>query len=213
MFNVLKKNNVDVSYCNKFNNKSQDTQQEFVWKTKEYNPFSKACYFVVWGALYKSDILKNIRFDNDLYVAEDTYFFAKVVKNSNSIVYIDKALYHYIIYDNSAFHGSFDNKKFTEIESWRRICLLFKDNKEIEKRCKATFAIRCEIMLRKYINDKNFKEHHEVECKKEYCKNWKYLIQQMFKNKKYKDLIKEILHFLFFPLWIVYIKNKNNSKR
>ena len=68
--------------------------------------------------------------------------------------------------------------------------------------------MKCKVMFIKFINDKEFTKDYKVKCRKEYYKNVRYLIGQMFKNKRYKNLIKEILHFLLFPLWTMYIKNK-----
>lgn len=207
----LNKNSVDIIYCNIFTNKHIDTNKTIKWSSKEYDPVFKMTHCFVWGALYKKEILQGIQFDKDLFVAEDSYFFIQAVKKSAYIAHVDKALYHYIYYPNSAFHGKFTLKKYTELESWNRICSLFEADKKIQKRCKAALAKRCKIMVIRFARDSNFTKEYRVKCIKEYRKNAKYLIIHMIKNKKYKSLVKEILYFLFPNLWIMcFIKVKGN---
>lgn len=132
LYKALERNNVDIAYGDYSTNKHiRNTSKQIKWSSKEYDPVYKTPYFFVWGALYKKDILKNIRFDSDLYVGEDSYFFAQAVKKSSNLVFVDKVLYHYICYPNSALHGTFNSKKYTELESWNRICSLYEDNEQI----------------------------------------------------------------------------------
>ena len=207
----LEENNVDIIYCNVFNKKHVDTNKITRWSTREYDPVFKMPHCFVWGALYKSKILQEIRFDNDLFVAEDSYFFVQAVKRSRYIAHVDTALYHYVYYSDSAFHGNFNPKKFTELESWSRICLLFEDDKQIQERCKAAFAMRCKIMVIRFASDPNFSKKYKIKSIKEYRRNASYLMKHMIKNSKYKLLFKEILYYLFPDLWIrCFIKIKGN---
>ena len=213
LLDVLNKNNADVAYCSDFSNQHIDINKEFIWKSKEYDPVYKTPNYVVWGALYRREVIQNIRFDNDLYVGEDAYFFAKVVKKSNIIVHIDNPLYHYIYYPNSAYNGEFNVKKFTELECWKRVCLLFNDNKIVEKKCKAALSIKSKNMFVRFINDPGFTERYKEEAFMLYRKNIMYLMVHMFNNHKYKLLLKEISHFLFPKLWIKHILNKDKCSK
>lgn len=214
LLDSLIRNNVDVAYSNDFNKfceRDININEELIWKSEEYDPVYKTPQYVVWGALYKRKVIENIRFDEDLYVGEDAYFFAKVVKNSNKLVCVNKELYHYIYHTNSAYNSKFNSKKITEIECWRRVATLFKDNKKIERRCKARLAIKSKIMLIRFINDSSFTKEYETEVFNEYYNNVKYLIFHMLCNHKYKKAFKEIIHFLFPTLWIKQISSKKKS--
>lgn len=213
LLNSLIRNSADVSYSNDFCKKNMNNNEEFIWEREEYDPVYKTPQYVVWGALYKRKVIGNIRFDEDLYIGEDAYFFARIVKNSNKLVCINRQLYHYIYHKNSAYNCRFDSKKITELECWRRVCFLFKDNKKIERRCKAALSIKSESMIVRFINDSFFTKEYKNEAFNEYYNNIRYLILHMFCNHKYNNAFKEIIHFLFKSLWIKRISIKDNSNK
>lgn len=56
----------------------------------------------VWGKLYKSNIIKNVKFDIDTYFFEDGLFNLYVLENSPKIAYTTEQLYFYRYDANSA---------------------------------------------------------------------------------------------------------------
>ena len=58
-----------------------------------------------WGKLYRTTLLKKLKFDINFRMAEDVDFNYKVYDMVNKAVYIDRPLLHYRILDVSAVHG------------------------------------------------------------------------------------------------------------
>ena len=56
----------------------------------------------VWGCLFKTEMIKKLRFDNELKYCEDTVFTYDALNISNEVVQIQAALYYYTIHDQSA---------------------------------------------------------------------------------------------------------------
>lgn len=61
--------------------------------------------------MYKKQILKDLRFDENIQIAEDKYFFYMSLTRCKKIVYQDIALYYYYERPGSAMRSSFDSKQ------------------------------------------------------------------------------------------------------
>lgn len=151
-----------------------------------YSYISDTSHVLSTCALYKKSILEDIRFHTDLYVGEDTLFFAEAAKKSKKIVRIYEQLYHYVLYSESAFHGAFTKKKLTELTAWEQVCDLFKDNYNVYESAKCAFTIRCYIMIKSYYNNPEFKENFYKDVLKKYRKNliWFYRSKETSFYKK-----------------------------
>lgn len=94
---------------------------------RHFSPHQDFCfshhyfYPAVWGKLYASSLVEHIRFDTDIYIGEDALFFARAVRQTDKMAYVDAPLYIYIQYPQSANHGSYTTKRMTEIAAWERI--------------------------------------------------------------------------------------------
>ena len=75
----------------------------------------------VWGALFHSSLLQDIKFDTSILVGEDSLFFANALMKCESISYVSQKLYYYFIYDNSISHGSYNARRLTEFQAWKKI--------------------------------------------------------------------------------------------
>lgn len=113
---------------------------------------------VVWGNLFKKDCIKELRFDTDLYVGEDSLFFAAGCKNSHKLIFLPNQYYNYVIYSGSALHGIFNEKKYTEVIAWKRVTEVFDDNQCIHKSACAAYGLRCADMLIKMCRSGMLKE-------------------------------------------------------
>jgi hypothetical protein len=96
---------------------------------------------VSWGSLYKRNAIGNIRFKEDLFVGEDTLFWYEVLSMCGKYMLVRDRFYHYVIYENSAKHGTVDNRKYTEVESWSRVCNLVTDDIDTLKYKSARVAL------------------------------------------------------------------------
>lgn len=111
MYNVVKKENVDIVKCNSVN--------EFLSK-KTYNLIADEIsnirmvdnkykieilkilsttskLNVVWGQLVRKDIIENIRFESNIGYGEDLLFNVQCLKKCTSMYFLNKSLYHYYI--------------------------------------------------------------------------------------------------------------------
>lgn len=78
-----------------------------------------------WGKLYRSDLIKDIRFDNTLTIQEDAYFTFECCMKAAKAVCIDKPLYHYYQNPGSVMNRVFDGSKmqyFTVLDRELDIC-------------------------------------------------------------------------------------------
>lgn len=74
-----------------------------------------------WGILFKKEILKTIRFNENISVAEDFLFVIQSFKQCNRVVYLANTLYNYRELDESLMHGSVDLKKATILNASKAI--------------------------------------------------------------------------------------------
>ena len=160
----------------------------------------------MWGALYKREVLDDLSFDSKFYVGEDSLFWAQAVKHSHKLYYLDQPLYHYVIYSESAAHGSFDEKKITELYAWKRICDEWRGN----DRVKAAYAIRCKGFCEKYYKDNNFRCNYLKSVINEYRINE----QELLAGYKSKGNLKSwFSSWLFGILPNLYLEAKKIRKR
>lgn len=149
--------------------KIEKVNKRLILLNEMYDFSGEYAHMTCGGILYKSSLCKEMRFDTDLYVAEDTLFYHKALLEANELVFVPEKLYYYIQYPESAVHGIYDSRKFTEAVAWRRIVNLFNDYpKRIKDSCQIACSCRCVALVRRMIADKCYN-------KKEY----EYLIEQI----------------------------------
>lgn len=98
----------------------------------------------VWGALFSASLVKNIFFPNDLYVGEDTLFFAQVLKKAGKLAFLDEQYYYYRATPGSIVNSKYKLEHATEVTAWERLAELFSDqSEEFKNECEAAIALRC----------------------------------------------------------------------
>ena len=122
-------------------------------KLNDYRYTNYEAHFVAWGVLYHRSFVRQIRFCTDLFVGEDTFFFAEVLKLAGIVADVDEPLYYHIVYNVSLSQGCFDDKKYTEIITWKRICDLFKNINGIYESCRVALSLRCVLGIKRALND------------------------------------------------------------
>lgn len=149
---------------------------------------------VVWGSLYAKEIILGLRFAQDLYVGEDSLFFAQAVKRSKQLVFLEKRYYNYVIYEDSALHGEFDERKYTEITAWKRVTDIFDvDSKLYESACVA-YGLRCVSMLKNVCGGSKIEKAYYSELVKEIRHMRKYMLKGKIAPKiKAKILLASIV--------------------
>lgn len=101
---------------------------------------------VVWGKLYRREILEGLRFQEDLCVGEDTLFFRQVMSRLARLSYTAGELYHYVRTPNSAMRKVFTENRYTEITAWQRLCEFYRGDPKRYTDCMADYVDRCRCM-------------------------------------------------------------------
>lgn len=99
-------------------------------------------HFWVHCVLFRADLLKDIRFNPKYLVSQDTPFYCTAFMRCRKIKYIPEKLYYYVIFEESACHGKFNERKFTEIYAWQEIRTMFEGH-PLYKEYLANYEMRC----------------------------------------------------------------------
>lgn len=173
--------------------------QDYDWNGELDHP-------MVWGCIFRKKILKGLAFDKRFYVGEDSLFFTQCLKRARKLYFVHDTVYHHVHYQQSAYHGSFDAKKFTEIYAWEEICKIYY-NTNIENKVITALAARVKLFCIKYYSDPVFLDSG---CLEELINKYRDIQDTYFKElnrtKKYKELITSIA-FGICPklyLWVIY---------
>ena len=75
----------------------------------------------VWRILYKRSLCKELYFDEQLFIGEDTFFFVQVLLQAKGLALVKAPLYFYRIWPESACQRPFTQKHYTAVEAWNRI--------------------------------------------------------------------------------------------
>lgn len=195
LYEHLEHNKCDMSICSF---KKQKKLSKFAKKTKVKETFvdgeeaikkmlcSNQFNGIIACKMFKREFLKDIFFDEEIYLCEDLLFCFEYLLKCNSVVYFNKKLYHYLIRPNGAVMGRFSNKKLTCLKSLEKI-ISMTQNEEIKACAKAWMCMQCVMLLYFCKRDKiedvelNKKLHSLFEETKIYAKQSKYL-RPLYKN-------------------------------
>lgn len=93
----------------------------FYIEVNNYDFMEAWSHATVWGVLFHKSILTGLEFDTSICVGEDSLFFSQALIRCDRIIHVPVGLYYYYVYDFSALHGSYNEKKLTEIYAWQKI--------------------------------------------------------------------------------------------
>ena len=134
----------------------------------------------VWGKIFKSNLIKKIRFNENIDVFEDGIFVLNALQNSKKVVLIDEYYYYYWMTENSSnskYKPSFTN---TTIKIFQSISD-FIDKNQKSNEFKEYFNIMVFEMISTTI-DKDIFNIHSKYSKKEKIIQLKKFIEQYFCN-------------------------------
>lgn len=110
----------------------------------KYRFTNKYTHTVIWGGIYEHELIRNMKFCSQLYVGEDTLFFAEALKKARSLVYVNDKYYYYSFRPSSLVNKKYNQKHMTEILAWEKLCEVFSDEKnEFVNECKARLGWTC----------------------------------------------------------------------
>lgn len=171
MKKMIEETNSDICFCNikyirngnieeiKLGDKEIFNREEILKSFFDYNGVNLA----TWNKLFRTNVIKNIRFREDISIREDALFCAEAFDNSKKICHFKKMPYNYYYREGSALNSKNLNKDITKLlanseiikilkknnvnifieQEIQYICNFYKLKKEIEKR-------KLDINLTKY---------------------------------------------------------------
>ena len=169
------------------------TQSQAYEKILDKNSFQGYC----WNKLFKSELLKDILFDVNIYICEDLLFVCEYLKKCKTIVYDSKNSYHYIYYPNSSWNMEYSPKWATILESYNRIINIYKNlDKNLESLIIYTyFKVNCNLKYKiKKSKGKDYVILREIE--NNIKENYKFIIKS---NLQFKKKIEAILFYFLTP--------------
>lgn len=224
LYNNLVKNEVEISICDfkmVYNDKEEHLNPENLSmklsSDKAIENILLGKYFQghLCNKLFKADVIKGLRFDEDIYVYEDMLLVIKAVLNSKNVFFDSTPLYDYYMREGSALHTVFNYRRY----SAHTACIRMLDeinhstveNKEQLSKCVYTAILICNtVFLQKLYYDKS--------SRKEYCKKIRQNIKHYFKFKYIKGLglaqrIGVILARISTRLFFLFVPIKNKIKK
>lgn len=145
----------------------------------------------VWGAMYKREFLNGLSFSNDLSIGEDTLFLSQAIVRAETLIYYNAPLYNYRVLPESAYHGSYDRKKKTEIDAWQQICRVFPEGSVGRLSAEAKCAEISINMIRNYVDDPGFDRETVRELLRIYRGKLPQLVR--YDRRKHRSCWKHIL--------------------
>lgn len=94
-----------------------------MFKTIPYNEgFNWLC-----NKLFKRELFNNVRLNEKIYIGEDILCICECICYGDKFSYISIPLYHYFTREDSAFNSSFNLKKLTNIDAYKKILYLYQE--------------------------------------------------------------------------------------
>lgn len=129
LVDTLEKNNADISACKYIRRKEttkyhkwskQASKKEEVYNKKESIEMlmsGRLFNVCVWNKLYKREVVNNIRFDENVYYAEDVQFNYFAVKNVERVALTNTTLYVYVQRKSYAVNSKFNEKRLSGVNA------------------------------------------------------------------------------------------------
>lgn len=92
------------------------------------NPASNYYITTVWGKIFKSDIIKSLKFDEKIFYSEDTLFYTEALLKAKNIFFLNEFLYNYFINENGAMKNKDLKKYSTDLLARYKILKIYKQN-------------------------------------------------------------------------------------
>ena len=222
LYNLSIETNADITICgvkdedyagNIFNESNEITKKLNREEMLKELLNEKYFFSVCWAKFYKKETIANIRFNENMKIAEDLEFLYKLLDNIN-VVYIDtvKKLYHFLFREGSATRQGFNENWNKEIKLCKNIINdVFEKYPDIQEYAvKRYFRVVMDCMINelKTFNNKttiNYLKNKFLELKKQIQHNGLIL-------KKQKIFFYIILINPFILKYIFDLKNKLGRK-
>lgn len=162
-------------------------EKEYIYNRKEALESamisSGFCGFA-WNKLYHMEIIKryNLRFDEELGMAQDLHFLVRYLMECNKIKYSTKPLYYYYQHIGGVTNAPLSSRKISGLKTYEKIAEIVKeDYLEIEKLARSTYANMSLQFMYIYFTNKMKDKILFYKLKSNFRKNISYFL----KNKNY----------------------------
>ncbi len=201
MLNYTKTYNLDIIECDIQSTMDpvKTDKKRFVIENKEESTLRilENQYFSVCRRIYKSEIIKNLKFEEN-YIYEDMLFTSYLFRKFNKIGYINKPFYNYFIEnDSSTMHGTFNAKNVKSIDVIFSFEQNINTNSKNEQIIKASKNYILFFSINHYIKLFQFKELDEGFI---YRKKLKSLIKLNYVSSENNSTITRIARHS--PMWL-----------
>ena len=125
-------------------------------------------------ACYERSLIEGLSFDETIFIGEDTLFFASCIMRSRKCVRIVEELYAYVQYPISASHQSYNPKKWTVLNAWKKTAAQVKNGPApLYHSAIAYYVLNCTLVLIDLLHSP-YKDSEKV----------RYLIREIRKNRR-----------------------------
>lgn len=87
-----------------------------------YDPLAATAHVQCYAALYRADLLRQLRFDERLACAEDLLFFTQALLAAGAVACLPDRLYYYTAWSRSALHGGYTPAQYADVLVWAQLC-------------------------------------------------------------------------------------------
>ena len=156
MLKVLEKEHADIVQCNFYytqdnenvmrkhikpsysvRENTEELQLDILYREYEEKKYCRSVGAIrgVWGKIFKTSIINNIKFNEEIDIFEDGIFILNVLQNVHKVVLIDEYLYYYRITENSSnikYKPDFNQKALIIFENIKRFIIENNKDKDFE---------------------------------------------------------------------------------
>lgn len=137
--------------------------------------------------LYRLDRIKEMRFNTDLPVAEDSVFIHDFIKKANKIKLISNVTYHYRIHGDSCMHSQIQEKHFLPMKLREEYLHECDGNKELYKKWVSYEAHLCFYLIRLIVTNNEEKFYDRIhELREKVITKKRYILFSPYFSSRFK---------------------------
>lgn len=183
---LIQNHDIGISVCNmqcidQNNNRVHDIgieyKKEILIKIDSSYSFQRSVqHLSVCAAMYRKQILKDLKFSEDIVVGLDALFHNIALTRCHSFYILPDELYVYDMHEGSIFKSGFSERRLTELKAWREIIKVYSDYPFAKKSAMGEYFIRCISVYKElYRSDANNIKKYSYLLKHQIRKSYKYI--------------------------------------
>lgn len=210
LYSLCVENNSDLAMCGNYTtSKEEDWKSEITDYTKRTINCRKALedrkipYCVAWNKLYKSEILKKIKYPKGK-IHEDVAVIYEILYISKSMAITDAKLYYYYENHNSIMRKEYSRKRLDILDVLNNAYNSFKDRGEI-KIANNILNDYIDAILEQYKNVSIYSCSEKKSIKKELRRKYAFIYDKLKKNISKRDVLKYLV-YKYLPYLYVHVQ-------